>query len=214
MSMERNASRDRSRLDGIGAFILGLYFTMLFTAPVYGAFFDGSILVEPKYALAVLLTATVGAVVAATVLRPRLRAYIYEASVWNEVILYAGTFVLAVIGTALALVVVNVAITGEPEVPLVMHHVLATVVTVVTLILRRRGRVTYPDWIQANSWGLQDYMALFGGVFLLTYTYMSSAFGPTNGPLSLLSVLCAVAAVLLRRAGVFVLKPHPGNPSQ
>ncbi|WP_256392189.1 hypothetical protein [Natronoarchaeum rubrum] len=209
MSMESNAKADRPHLEKIGILFLGLWTTTLLAAPVYGTFFDGSVLSESQYALAVGLTAIAGAVVASTLFRPRLEACIHadEESIWNEVILYAATFVPAIVGTALVLVAVSSVATGESEAPLVVHLVVSTAVTVAFLVARRRGRVTYPDWIQATSWGLQDYTALSGAVFLLTYTYMNSVFGPTGGPLSAFAGLCAITAVLLRRAGAFVPNP-------
>lgn len=195
----------------LGILLFGLYVLTILSAPVYSEFFDGPILNDQRYFLAVLVTAIGGAVVFGTILRTRVRKHVFgnsNTSFWNELILYALTFVPVVIIVTLLFGLVTTVTSGELDVPLILYYVLATIATVTLLVHHRRGRVTYPDWLQANSWGVRDYTALFGGVFLLTYTYMSPAFGPTGGPLALFALICATIAVLLRRAGVFVSYPQ------
>ncbi|WP_247003659.1 hypothetical protein [Halosolutus gelatinilyticus] len=162
---------------------------------------------ESRYLRSVLLTAIVGSLAGATILRSRIQMDRYrsaEVAVWDEVVRYAVTFFPVVTGTALVLGAVTAVVSDAAEAPLLVRHVLATVLTAALLALRCRGRITYPSWLRNYSWGLSAYAILFGGVFFTTYIYLTPVFGPTDELLTLFSLACATIAVLLRRTEVFV----------
>ena len=198
----------RSIVDSLGVAILGMYSLTILSAPLFSTRFGGYIPEDMGFLTAIITTSVIGTLVLTTVFRNRVIRFAYRSptdgrSVWNEVVLYTFTYVPVAIISGLIISLLTATWSATPDLMLILHHALATGLTVGLLSLRRIGRIEYPNWIQVSSWGTQDYVALFGGTFFLTYAYMTSAFGPTGVLLVPFSLLCATGIVILRWTGAF-----------
>jgi len=208
---------DRSVVDSLGIAILSMYSLTILSAPVFSTRFGGYLPEDAGFLTAIIITSVIGALVLTTAFRHHVihftdKATTDDRSVWNEVVLYTLTYIPVTIISGLLISLLTAAWSATPDTVLLLHHALATGLTVVLLFFRRKGQIEYPHWIQVHSWGARDYVALFGGTFLLTYAYMTSAFGPTSALLVPFSLFCATVLVVLRWAGAFTSTNNPGSP--
>lgn len=197
-------------MDVFGTFVFLFAAVLLHLIPFVDAIVLGpneSPIAEPTSAVGVLAIAVLAAGVGVAAYSDRLLSIAYAPTadgetIWNEVILFGATALATIIASG----VVLMAVWRSRPIPALVGLLQIGAVTGISLAaihFRRRGRIEYPGWIRADSWGFWDYAALFWVSAMLVGLY-AGASDPTGALGSAFAVSYGTGAVILRKAGVFV----------